>query len=161
MKKELVSILIVFLLLLVNITAVSEDAQTSRRDSDEEKVPLSPEFGKPLPIFKVRHRKNIHMAMRRALFPERRYHLGEEVFEKFQRYSLQTPKTFSSGKSNNSIKENKPSKGKTIYVPDDYETIQEAVNHAQPGDTIIVRDGTYVENVVIDKSYLTIKSEPL
>ena len=30
----------------------------------------------------------------------------------------------------------------TIYVPDAYPTIQEAVNAASPGDTIIVRDGT-------------------
>lgn len=35
----------------------------------------------------------------------------------------------------------------TIYVPDDYPTIQAAVNAASPGDTIIVRDGTYYENV--------------
>ena len=29
----------------------------------------------------------------------------------------------------------------TIYVPDDYSTIQAAVNAASPDDTIIVRDG--------------------
>jgi parallel beta-helix repeat protein len=46
----------------------------------------------------------------------------------------------------------------TIYVPDNYLTIQAAVNASNPSDTIIVRDGTYVENVEIDKS-LTIKSE--
>ena len=46
----------------------------------------------------------------------------------------------------------------TIYVPDDYPTIQEAVNNATAGNTIIVRDGTYTENVVVDKS-LAIKSE--
>ena len=32
-----------------------------------------------------------------------------------------------------------------IYVPDDYPTIQEAVNAASPGYTIIVRDDTYIE----------------
>ena len=47
---------------------------------------------------------------------------------------------------------------KTIYVPDDYQTIQQAVNNASTGDTIIVRDGTYVENIDINKR-LTIKSE--
>jgi len=48
---------------------------------------------------------------------------------------------------------------KTIYVPDNYSTIQQAVDSASPGDTIIVRDGTYIENVYIDKPYLTIRSE--
>jgi parallel beta-helix repeat protein len=47
----------------------------------------------------------------------------------------------------------------TIYVPDNYPTIQAAVNAADPGDTIIVRDGTYAENVDVDKGYLTIESE--
>ena len=47
---------------------------------------------------------------------------------------------------------------KTIYVPDDYEKIQWAVDNASAGDTIIVRDGTYIENVKVNKS-LTIKSE--
>jgi len=45
-----------------------------------------------------------------------------------------------------------------IYVPDDYTKIQAAVNAASAGDTIIVRDGTYVENVIVNKS-LTIMSE--
>jgi photosystem II stability/assembly factor-like uncharacterized protein len=46
-----------------------------------------------------------------------------------------------------------------IYVPDDYPTIQVAVDAASPGDTIIVRDGTYIENVDVNKDHLTIKSE--
>jgi len=37
--------------------------------------------------------------------------------------------------------------GVTVYVPDDYPTIQVAVDAAGFGDTIIVRDGTYTENV--------------
>jgi len=45
-----------------------------------------------------------------------------------------------------------------IYVPDDYEKIQWAVDNATAGDTIIVRDGNYYENVVVNKK-LTIKSE--
>jgi len=48
---------------------------------------------------------------------------------------------------------------KTIYVPDDHERIQWAVDNASDGDTIIVRDGTYYENIVVNISYLTIKSE--
>ncbi|MCK4731229.1 MAG: right-handed parallel beta-helix repeat-containing protein, partial [Methanophagales archaeon] len=46
----------------------------------------------------------------------------------------------------------------TIYVPDDYATIQEAVDAANAGDTIIVRDGTYRENIDVKKR-LTLKSE--
>jgi len=37
------------------------------------------------------------------------------------------------------------------YVPDDYPTIQEAVDAANPGDTIIVKSGTYYENVNVNK----------
>jgi len=40
---------------------------------------------------------------------------------------------------------------KTIIVPDDYPTIQDAINHAQDGDTIMVRAGTYKENIVVNK----------
>ncbi len=45
-----------------------------------------------------------------------------------------------------------------IYVPDDYATIQGAVDNATAGNTIIVRDGTYPENVKVNKR-LTIRSE--
>jgi len=47
---------------------------------------------------------------------------------------------------------------RTIFVPDDYAKIQWAVSNASTGDTIIVRDGIYVENIDINKQ-LTIKSE--
>jgi parallel beta-helix repeat protein len=40
----------------------------------------------------------------------------------------------------------------TIIVPDDYSTIQEAVNAANPGDTVFVKSGTYCENVVVNKT---------
>jgi parallel beta-helix repeat protein len=43
-----------------------------------------------------------------------------------------------------------------IYVPDDYSTIQEAVDTANPGDIIIVRNGTYTENIKVNKR-LTLK----
>jgi hypothetical protein len=46
----------------------------------------------------------------------------------------------------------------TIYVPDDYPTIQLAINNSSPGDTIIVRDGTYVENIIVNKP-LILQSE--
>ena len=40
----------------------------------------------------------------------------------------------------------------TIVVPDDYPTIQEAINAASDGDTVFVRSGTYYENVIVNKS---------
>jgi len=52
--------------------------------------------------------------------------------------------------------------GATWYVDDDggsdFTSIQAAVNAASAGDTIIVRDGTYIENVDVGKS-ITLKSE--
>ena len=47
---------------------------------------------------------------------------------------------------------------RTIYVPDDYEKIQWAVDNATSGDTIIVHDGIYDENIDVIKQ-LTIRSE--
>ena len=44
-------------------------------------------------------------------------------------------------------------------MPDDYTKIQWAVDDASAGDTIIVRDGVYIENININKPHLTIKSE--
>jgi nitrous oxidase accessory protein NosD len=40
----------------------------------------------------------------------------------------------------------------TIIVPDDYPTIQAAINSANNGDTVFVRSGTYYENVVVNKT---------
>ena len=41
---------------------------------------------------------------------------------------------------------------RTIVVPDDYSTIQEAIDNASEGDTIFVKRGVYVENTVVNKS---------
>jgi len=40
----------------------------------------------------------------------------------------------------------------TIVVPDDYPTIQEAINHASEGDTVFVRSGTYYGQVIVNKT---------
>ena len=47
---------------------------------------------------------------------------------------------------------------KTIYVPNDYAKIQWAVNNASAGDTIVVWDGVYYENIEVDKP-LTLRLE--
>lgn len=43
-----------------------------------------------------------------------------------------------------------------IYVPDDFEKIQSALDNASDGDFILVRPGTYKENIVINKSVFLI-----
>ena len=57
---------------------------------------------------------------------------------------------------------------KTIYVDDDFiddpvnhkwNAIQEGVDDANEGDTIIVKNGIYIENVEVNKTHLTIRSE--
>ncbi|MHC4946170.1 MAG: right-handed parallel beta-helix repeat-containing protein [Planctomycetota bacterium] len=47
----------------------------------------------------------------------------------------------------------------TIYVPDDYAKIQQAIDAAVDGDTIIVRPGTYVENINFVGKAITVQSE--
>ncbi|MDY9926804.1 NosD domain-containing protein [Methanosarcina sp.] len=55
------------------------------------------------------------------------------------------------------------SSAREITVDDDsgadFRSIQEAVNNSVPGDTIIVRSGTYTENVLVNVTGLTIRSE--
>ena len=41
---------------------------------------------------------------------------------------------------------------KTIIVPDNYPTIQAAIDNASAGDTVFVRSGTYNQNISIGKS---------
>ena len=53
---------------------------------------------------------------------------------------------------------NSVSSSNTYYVPDDYAQIQWAVDNASASDTIIVRDGTYIENINVNKR-LTVQSE--
>ncbi|NIO36164.1 hypothetical protein GTO27_00510, partial [Candidatus Bathyarchaeota archaeon] len=42
--------------------------------------------------------------------------------------------------------------GRTIYVPDNYTTIQAAINAANEGDTVFVSSGMYYENVIANKT---------
>ena len=49
---------------------------------------------------------------------------------------------------------------KTIVVPYDYATIQEAVDSANYGDIISVKAGRYLENVVVDKTIQIIGESP-
>lgn len=46
-----------------------------------------------------------------------------------------------------------------IIVPDDYSTIQEAIDYANKGDCIFVRNGVYKENIVVDKEELFMQGE--
>ncbi len=49
-------------------------------------------------------------------------------------------------------------RGNTLYVggngPGNYTYIQEAVDNASTGDTVIVYNGTYMENIIIDKTLI-------
>lgn len=48
----------------------------------------------------------------------------------------------------------------TIVVPDDYKTVQEAIDVANPGDTIYVYNGTYYENIFINKTVSLVGEDP-
>ena len=43
-------------------------------------------------------------------------------------------------------------KATTLNVPSDYNTIQEGIDASQPGDTVLVAQGLYYENLILDKS---------
>jgi len=49
--------------------------------------------------------------------------------------------------------------GSTIYVPDDHNEIQDAINAAHSNDVIIVRPGTWRENISFNGKAITLKSE--
>ena len=47
----------------------------------------------------------------------------------------------------------------TIYVPDDYGTIQDAIDFAVNGDSVVARPGTYVENIYFLGKAISVSSE--
>ena len=49
----------------------------------------------------------------------------------------------------------------TISVPNDYETIQDAINVSIDGDMIILDEGNYRENIIIDNKNIIIGSKYL
>ena len=46
----------------------------------------------------------------------------------------------------------------TIYVPQDFNTIQEAIDASTDGDIVLVDQGTYVENINYHGKWITVKS---
>jgi hypothetical protein len=46
-----------------------------------------------------------------------------------------------------------------IHVPEDYPTIQQALNSATPGDEVVVAPGTYTEALVLDTENITLRSQ--
>jgi parallel beta-helix repeat protein len=48
----------------------------------------------------------------------------------------------------------------TITVPDDYPTIQDAINAATDGDTVFVRNGTYSNDIIVSKPLLLVGEAP-
>src|SRR2546425_3468207 len=48
---------------------------------------------------------------------------------------------------------------RTVRVPADFPTIQQAVNHAKPGGMVLIAPGVYHESVLVTTPFLTIRGE--
>lgn len=46
-----------------------------------------------------------------------------------------------------------------LYVPADHPTIQEAIDAASEGDTVLVAEGTYYENIRFEGKAITVASQ--
>ena len=46
-----------------------------------------------------------------------------------------------------------------IIIPDDFSTIQQGINNANPGDTIFVKTGVYKEHLTINKTGIILQGE--
>lgn len=57
------------------------------------------------------------------------------------------------------LKTNPVKSQNTITVPDDFPTIQEAINNANEGDTIFAKSGTYYEHIMVDKDWVSLIGE--
>jgi parallel beta-helix repeat protein len=49
--------------------------------------------------------------------------------------------------------------GKTLHVPSDFATIQEALDTTDPGDTVLVADGSYEGEILIENSHMKLIAE--
>jgi parallel beta-helix repeat protein len=47
----------------------------------------------------------------------------------------------------------------SIFVPDDYLTIQDAIDASRPGDSVVIRPGTYIENIDFRGKAIVVRSE--
>ena len=48
-------------------------------------------------------------------------------------------------------------KARTLLVPDEFTTIQQAVDEAKPGDLVLISPGTYHESVKIDRDEIVVR----
>jgi parallel beta-helix repeat protein len=114
----------------------------------------SSQWSNPLSITMPRH-KNI----RENIVKRLGYDIFNRILRSYDMFKSSIKKSMDRVDDGiNQLINNKIYTGDIITVPDDYPTIQDAVDHANGGDTIKVRPGIYEEHVKVDKQ-LTITGE--